>query len=127
MKRKCFVTAVNCMDGRVQLPVIKWLMDECKADYVDMITDAGPNRILSSMVDTAEYNLIRSKVELSLNKHGSRLIAVVGHYDCGGNPADEATQIKQIKKSVDNITSWGLNTEVIGLYVDEEWLVHRVI
>ncbi|MEM0493433.1 MAG: hypothetical protein QXS02_05735 [Candidatus Thermoplasmatota archaeon] len=127
MKGKCFVTAVNCMDGRVQLPVIEWLRDRYKADYVDMITEAGPNRILSDDVDSVEYNLIRKRVELSLEKHGSRLVAVIGHYDCGGNPADKDTQIKQIKKAVDNIKTWSLGVDVIGLYVDEHWYVKKVV
>ena len=34
-----FVTAINCMDGRVQVPVIEWLKKEYKADDVDMITE----------------------------------------------------------------------------------------
>lgn len=39
-----FVTAINCMDGRVQEPVIKWMKEKYNATYVDMITEAGPNK-----------------------------------------------------------------------------------
>jgi len=38
-----FCTAVNCMDGRVQLPVINYLKERFSANYVDMITEPGPN------------------------------------------------------------------------------------
>jgi len=31
-----FATAINCMDGRVQLPVINWLMENLSVDYVDI-------------------------------------------------------------------------------------------
>jgi hypothetical protein len=38
-----FAAAINCMDGRAQLPVIEWLKRECGVDYVDTITEPGPD------------------------------------------------------------------------------------
>ena len=37
---------------------------------------------------TQEIALIRRAVSISIEKHGSRIIAEVGHYDCAGNPGD---------------------------------------
>jgi hypothetical protein len=42
-----FVTAINCMGGRVQLPEINWMMQNLSADYVDMITEPGPDKIFA--------------------------------------------------------------------------------
>ena len=42
-----FATALNCMDGRVQLPVIRWGKENYSVDVVDAITEAGMNGILS--------------------------------------------------------------------------------
>ena len=42
-----FYTVINCMDGRVQLPVIKYLQKRFNVEYVDSITEAGPNLVLS--------------------------------------------------------------------------------
>ncbi len=36
-----FATAINCMDGRVQLPVIAYLKSKYVVDYVDAITEPG--------------------------------------------------------------------------------------
>ena len=44
---KKFATAINCMDGRTQLPTINWAMKELNVDYVDSITEAGPDKILA--------------------------------------------------------------------------------
>ena len=33
-----------------------------------------------------EIALIRRAISISTEKHGSQIIAVVGHYDCAGNP-----------------------------------------
>ena len=38
------------------------------------------------MGTTQKIALIRRAASISIEKHGSRIIAVVGHYDCAGNP-----------------------------------------
>jgi len=42
-----FVTVINCIDGRVQKPVINKFQKDYNADYIDMITEPGPNLILA--------------------------------------------------------------------------------
>ena len=37
-----FCTAVNCMDGRVQRPVHKYMSSFFMADHVDQVTEVGP-------------------------------------------------------------------------------------
>jgi hypothetical protein len=39
-----YCTAINCMDGRVQLPTTAFQKERFNVDHVDMITEAGPNR-----------------------------------------------------------------------------------
>ena len=36
-----FVTCLNCIDGRVQLPIINWITTNYDVKYVDMITAPG--------------------------------------------------------------------------------------
>ncbi|MBS4539349.1 hypothetical protein GOQ27_12810 [Clostridium sp. D2Q-11] len=124
---KKFVTSINCIDGRTQEPIIKYLKSEYNADYIDMITEAGPNKILAEYTDTSIVESIKSRVEVSTGKHLSKIISIVGHYDCGGNPADELTQKEQIKSSVNNVQAWNEAVTVIGLWVDDTWTVNRVI
>ena len=47
MNKKMFATTINCIDGRVQVPVIEYIKLTYGFDYVDMITSAGPNLILA--------------------------------------------------------------------------------
>ncbi|MEN6292607.1 MAG: carbonic anhydrase [Methanobacterium sp.] len=42
-----FATCLNCIDGRVQLPVINWIMKNYNVKYVDMITKAGMDGFLA--------------------------------------------------------------------------------
>ena len=119
MNYKTFATAINCMDGRVQSPVTDWIKKEFGVDYVDMVTEAGPIKILAEQKDIKTIAGIKKRVELSLSGHLSKLVAVAGHFDCGGNPADKDTQLKQLELSVKIIEKWGLQIQVLGLWVDE--------
>lgn len=46
MKPK-YVTCLNCIDGRAQLPVIQWITLNYQVDYVDMVTEPGMDGILA--------------------------------------------------------------------------------
>jgi carbonic anhydrase len=126
MVKGMFATAVTCIDGRVQLPVIEWLKERYDVDYVDVITEPGPNRILDENSELSVVEDIKRSVGISVEKHDSKIVAIVGHHDCAGNPADKSLQIKQIISSADLITAWGISDRVIGLWVDEDWKVQKV-
>lgn len=123
---KKFVAAINCMDGRVQIPVIKYITKKFEVEYIDMITEPGPNKILAENKDHETIDSIKERVKLSIDKHDSELIAIVGHYDCAGNPVDEEQQIEDIKLAVKNVESWNLGAKIIGLYVNENWKVKKI-
>jgi hypothetical protein len=121
-----FVTAINCMDGRVQIPIIYWMKKEYKVGYVDMITEPGPIKILSENTNATLINSIKQRVKLSVTQHKSNIIAIIGHHDCTGNPVDKDTQIAQLRDSVKLIESWNLPATIISLWVDKDWIVHKI-
>ena len=126
MSEKEFATAINCMDGRVQLPVTEFLKNKYGVDYVDMITEPGPDGILAANKDKAAIESIQRRVAISTGKHGSKHIAIVGHHDCAGNPVDKETHLAHIRSAIKTVKSWGVKAEVIGLWVDDKWKVSEV-
>ena len=126
MSDKKFATAINCMDGRAQLPVIEYLKKRLGVDYVDMITEAGPVKALAENADQGFLESIRKRIRVSVDKHHSQAIAVVGHHDCAGNPVGKTEQLRQIERSLSVIGTWGLAAELLGLWVDENWRVEPV-
>lgn len=122
-----FATVINCMDGRVQLPVNEWLRKKCGVDYVDTITEPGPNKILAENRDNELLESIKRRLTISVEKHGSKIIAIVGHHDCAGNPVAKEKQIAQITFAIETIKSWGYKVELRGLWVDENWSVNEVL
>jgi carbonic anhydrase len=101
-----FATAINCMDGRTQNPLIEWMRKHYGVSYVDIITEPGVDAILAENRDTRTIESIKRKVGTSIEKHGSKFIVVVGHYDCAGNPADMNTHLAQIRSAIETATSW---------------------
>jgi hypothetical protein len=124
--RATFCTSINCMDGRVQRPVIEYLEKRFRVDYVDEISEAGPVRYLAGEPDSFETRAILRRVEISLDKHGSRSIALAAHHDCAGNPVDEERQREQLQEGLQLLRERYPRTEIIGLWVDADWKVSEV-
>ncbi|RKY93232.1 MAG: hypothetical protein DRQ13_09730 [Ignavibacteriae bacterium] len=121
-----FCTTINCMDGRIQLPVIKYLQKRFNAEFVDSITEPGPNLILSKQTNSYLVESILARLKISVEKHMSVGAAVVGHYDCAGNPAKKDEQIKHIEESIRFVRRQYEELEIIGLWVDENWKVQEI-
>jgi carbonic anhydrase len=116
-------TCLNCMDGRVQLPVLTWIKENYPVDFVDVITEAGMDNVLANQEDISE--VLRSiKVSVNLNK--STRLFIVGHYDCRGNPVDEKIHREEIIRAVGRLKPLWPNQDVIGLWVNHSWNVEWV-
>jgi len=121
-KKDVFVTAINCIDGRVQLPVISYMKRKFKADYVDMVTAPGADKMLAEGIDKT----LRRKVSVSVEAHGSKVVAVVGHYGCAGAPESKAEHLAHIKLGVECVKRWKLDVKIVGLWVNRAWKVEEV-
>ena len=124
MSHGSFATVINCMDGRVQEPVIAWMKNEYGVDYVDDVTEPGPICMLANNADPVAVDSMRRRVDISVNKHGSHVVAIVAHHDCAGNPVCKYDQMCQLTEAIDTVKSWGFDVDVLGLWVDEDWQVH---
>lgn len=121
-----FGTAINCIDGRTQQPVTNYIKQNYTVDIVDMITFPGADGIFSNKLRDVESSLAKHSANISVEKHNSQIVAIVGHYDCAGNPGDKNYHYGQIKEALQEISLWKLPAKVIGLYVNENWQVEEV-
>jgi hypothetical protein len=121
-----FYTAVNCMDGRAQQPVIDYLTGRFGVDHVDMITEPGPNGILNRRDATAVVDSILRRIDVSVHHHGSIGMAIIGHYDCAGNSGNKAQQIEDVRGAIVYLRSQYPDLPIIGLWIDETWTVSEV-
>jgi hypothetical protein len=84
------------MDGRVQLPVNKYMRVKFQVPYFDTITEAGPVAVLANEKPSELWDGIHKRIQISVQKHGSKVIGVFAHEDCAGNPVTKNEQIKQL-------------------------------
>ncbi len=120
-----FCTAINCMDGRTQLPVNEYLRNVLGVQYVDTITEPGPPKILAEQQDSPLARSILSRLDISVNEHGSKSIALVAHHDCAGNPASEQEQKQQSKVALQFLAKKYPGVALLGLWVDADWTTHE--
>ena len=121
-----FATAINCIDGRTQLPVIDYLKSRFGVDYVDIITEPAPAKIIVEAKSDSKLDSIQQRLRISQEKHGSKHLAVVAHQDCAGNPVGKDIQLEQVRRSLRTIQSWGFKGALLGLWVDENWMIQEV-
>ncbi len=106
------------MDGRVQEFVSCYLKNRFSAQFVDTITEPGPNRIIAEQDDFHSIRSIQNRLRISIEKHNSVGIAIVGHEDCAGNPVEKSEQILHLQKSTQWLKKQFAGIEIIALWVE---------
>jgi hypothetical protein len=121
-----FGTAINCIDGRTQQIVIDYMRQSFEVDGVDMVTFPGADGMFSNWEGSEELALIKRATSISIERHGSKVIAVIGHHDCAGNPGDKKYHYAHIRRAIQEVHLWKFPVQVIGLYVNDEWKIEEV-
>lgn len=115
---------LNCIDGRIQLPVINWIKEHYPVDCVDMITEPGMNGLLSDKnYDIGEIN---KKIRISIKNNNATMLFIVGHHDCRGNPVTHDVHHVQVVLAVDRLKKEFPEIDVFGLWVNESWSVEML-
>lgn len=112
------------MDGRPQRKVADYLTTSFGVRHLDTITTAGTVKHLAE--DTAQTQMLLTNVDISVGQHGSNHIAVVAHHDCAGNPVSDKMQKQQLATAVSRLRELYPDSEVVGLWLNEHWIVERV-
>jgi len=123
-----FVTAINCIDGRTQEPVIAYAKAQFGAHCVDMITEPGPSKVLSKHPNKDLIALLKEKAKISIEQHRSDTLLLIAHANCAGNPVSEEQQKEELHEAVSYVASWKLPFErILALWLDPDFNVHVVL
>jgi carbonic anhydrase len=123
--RSNFGTAVSCIDGRVHLPVIVWMREMLSVDYVDLVTHPGVDGLLAEEPDRAG-ELLRASIEISIQRHGSPVLALVGHHECAANAGSADLHREQLLRGLRVLQNWGLGVKLMALWVNADWQIDVV-
>lgn len=117
-----FACAINCMDGRVQDAVTRYFRKRYRVKWVDQVTEPGPCRILAENRQQHLIDNIRERVRISVDCHGSEVVAIVAHHGCAGNSVRKEEQLRHLRKAYETVKSFGFNVDVILLWVEGDWI-----
>lgn len=123
MEKGKFATVLNCMDGRIQAPVLDFVRRETGIEWVDNLAVPGPARAFSESGDPRLLDLIENGLRISVRSHGSRYICIVIHHDCAGCPFDRQTQEDLAREAVRRVSAWFPEATVRAIWVNEDWEV----
>ena len=112
------------MDGRIQRKMSDYLTTSLGVRHLDTITTAGVVKHLAA--DTEQTETLLANLDVSMDAHGSRHIAVVAHHDCAGNPVADTTQKQQVATAVAWLSGRHPDAEVVGLWLGDNWIGERV-
>lgn len=126
MSTSTFACMINCMDGRVQEAVIHHLKAKLGVDFVDAVTEPGPIAHLSKGASVWVDN-IKACTDVSVEKHNAKAVAIVGHFDCAGNPVSKEEQVKQLHQSVPVLKAWYPHLPIYALWVNEQLEVEEIV
>ncbi|MDP6359719.1 MAG: hypothetical protein QF473_31655 [Planctomycetota bacterium] len=121
-----FCTAINCLDGRTQLPVVSYLTQRFGVEFVDIVSEAGPAGMLARNCKSQGSRSIFRRIDISIKAHKSRAIAVVAHHDCAGNPKPATEQIEELRKCVEVLRKRYSDLPVIALWVDADLIATEI-
>ncbi len=131
-----FACAINCMDGRIQDAVQLYMQQKYRVEFVDMVTQPGPSKILSEKTDSYLVDNIKRCVGISIHRHGAKIIALAGHHTivdrkgkksgCSGNPLPKEQQIHHLRAGRKTVEDFDMGVKVVLLWVDENCKAEEV-
>lgn len=124
MPTEPFALAINCVDGRVQQPLLRWIRDELSLSRVDYLTVPGADAALAE--HGRELERARETASFLTDQRDHRCALVAGHWDCLGNPVDEERHREQIRRAAEELHRWGVAPRTLGVWIREGWSVEVV-
>jgi carbonic anhydrase len=112
-----FATMFTCIDGRIQRPLDEWVRNHLDVEYLDTITEPGPEAVLTTTGERC-LEVLLEKVQISQQAHGSATLVIAGHADCAGNPVSAEEHRSQLRQSATRLAGWLPNTRIIAVHAD---------
>lgn len=124
MPAEPFALAINCVDGRVQEPLLRWIREELSLSRVDYLTVPGADAALAEPGPELDRARRTASFLADERDHGCALVA--GHWDCLGNAVDEDRHREQIRRAAEELHGWGVAPRTLGVWITDGWGVEVV-
>ncbi|MBQ1047636.1 hypothetical protein KBX50_03915 [Micromonospora sp. C51] len=110
-----FATLLSCIDGRIQRPLDEWVRRHLDVEYLDTVTEPGPEAVLATTGESRLDSLLE-KVRVSQRAHGSATLVVAAHSDCAGNPVSVAEHHRQLRAGLSRLATRLPGTRILAVH-----------
>ncbi|MFD1322718.1 carbonic anhydrase [Micromonospora sonneratiae] len=110
-----FATMLTCIDGRIQQPLTEWARKHLDVEYLDTITEPGPEAVLTT-ADERWLEGVLEKVEVSQRAHESGTLVVAAHSDCAGNPVSDDEHRQQLRQGLTRLATRLPGTRILAVH-----------
>jgi len=131
---KKLAVGVFCVDWRLHhkdVNIVEKVRAHLDVDGVDVIGVPGPDGVCLQDGRQMEVAPLTGWLKLLIGAHKPVVLAFIGHYQCAGNPVDDATHDKNVEESVARFKKeTGFAGPVVALSAtytsDKEWGLKEV-
>lgn len=99
VESETYGTVIGCIDGKVQEARAAFVRQKFGVEYVDTINRPGMAGKIVGPGAPEFLQALKEDIEVSLNGHQSKGLAVSGHQKCLGNPVPDEQQREEIRTS----------------------------
>src|SRR5262245_3075414 len=101
------------------------MRDMLSVDYVDLVTHPGVDGLLAKEPERAG-DILRASIDISIQRHGSPVLALVGHHECAANAGSADLHREQLLRGLRVLQNWELGVKLIALWVNADWQIDVV-
>lgn len=105
----------TCIDGRIQQPLNEWVTSRLGVEYLDTITEPGPEAMLTA-TDEQSLSGVLEKVAISQRAHGSSTLVIAAHSDCAGNPVSDEEHRSQLQQGLARLAGKLPGTRILAVH-----------
>jgi len=118
-EKRCAGTMVGCFDGRIQIPALSFLHELWHSDWVDVVSETAPEKILSENKDRDAISHLHQNIKASLDTQGEQRIAVVAHSTCDSNAVPDDQKKEMLRATTLILQKRYPEASVIGIWIDK--------
>ena len=118
---------LQCIDGG-QKTISQNISCRLCVDRVDTFSTAG---MVKEIVDKVPevIKLCKKNIRISVQKHHPKVIVIVAHDQCAGNPVSKDEQIKHLRQAKKIVASWpeAKGLTILLLFIEKDFKTVREI
>ena len=121
-----FAAAVRCIDERVHQPLTAWVTARFGVEFVDLLTQPGPDVALCCAADDELAHLRRHR-GISVEAYRSGALVIAGHDDCAANPVSASEHRDHLRPALVRARAWAPpGLQVVAAWVDRAGRVEEI-